>query len=166
MLGDWKQINKRKKGKKLFFLAAAIVITFNFGRALGGVAIGSADAMIETSHQYPWSEWVTVNDGKSNGIQFAFRKGDNNFIERGMVFVRIYNRYKTTVSGDVMFIIVNNTTGAESREQDEVFYMKAESLKEDGGSWFLVPGNNEKPDVWGRASLSLRGIRIRNFRVN
>jgi len=109
-------------------------------------------------HQYPWSPWVNLNDGKQNAIQFSFRKGDNNFIERGMVFVRIYNRYQQPISGNISFVILNQ--GVTSKDQSEGVHMKAATLKEDGGSWYLAPGETEKPADWGRAAISLRNIRM------
>lgn len=154
---------------QLFAGTAAIVAVLLLGTIASAAVRKHAVESIfisKTEHQYQWSNWLTLNDGKSNGIQFAFRKGDNNFVERGMVFVRLYNRYRSTISGDVTFVIVNNTTGAESSTQSEPFYMKAESLKESGGSWFLVPGNNENPDIWARTSISLREIRVKGLRFS
>ncbi len=29
------------------------------------------------NHHYRWTDWLTLNDGRSIGIQFSFRKGDN-----------------------------------------------------------------------------------------
>lgn len=136
------------------------------GSRTGSFRAAEKNVFTSLSHQYQWSSWLTLNDGKSNGVQFAFRKGDNNFIERGMIFVRIYNRYRSTISGDVTFVIVNTSTGAESGTRAEPFYMKPESLKESGGSWFTVPGNNESPDGWARTSINLRDIRVKNLRIS
>jgi hypothetical protein len=111
-------------------------------------------------HQYQWTDWITLNDGKQNGIQFSFRKGDNDFIERGMVFLRFYNRYRSKVYGNIVFDIINNTSGAQSENNNEDFSMGAESLREDGGSWFTAPGDSTDPNVWGRTSISLRNIRV------
>ena len=116
--------------------------------------------LFEPIHQYSWSEWLTLNDGKQNGIQFSFRKGDNNFIERGMVFLRFYNRYRSPVNGNIVFNIINNASGAQSESQNEGFTMEAESLQEEEGSWFIVPGDNDDPNVWGRTSVGLRNIRV------
>ena len=40
-------------------------------------------------HQYPWTSWMQLNDGYQNALQLSSRKGDNDFIERGMEFVRL-----------------------------------------------------------------------------
>lgn len=113
-------------------------------------------------HQYSWSEWTTLNDGKSNGIQFSFRKGDNDFIERGMIFVRFYNRYRQSVNGEVSFDIVNTSTG-QVKTANEGFDLKAETLGEDEGSWDTVPGDNENPQRWAALGISLRNIRVKRL---
>lgn len=121
---------------------------------------GRSDFKSGGQHQFEWSGWHAMSFGQAKGLRISFRKGDNSFAERGMVFVRIDNRSNSTANGEYSFVIVNNTNGAVSKARSDGFAIRPGSLAEESSMWFLAPGNNENPNEWERASIAIRDIRL------
>lgn len=146
----------------LIIAIAQFVLTTNSTEGFQYVsAFDGHDQLSEGKERnYKWSEWNSLNVGHVKGPRISFRKGDNNFAERGMVFLRIDNRSSSTLSGEFSFIIANNTNGAVSKIRSESFNMRPASLVDDTSMWFLAPGNNENPNEWDRASIAIRDIRL------
>ena len=101
-------------------------------------------------------------DNKLGGTQMSFRKGDNDFVERGKVFLRFYNRYQKEAWGNVVFEVVNLQTGATAPYNAD-FQAKANASDESPGLYYSVPGYQEDAKAWASLRVAVNGIRIKRL---
>jgi hypothetical protein len=136
---------------------------------ISSLSFPGANFAANVAHQYPWSGMATISDGQRNGVEIGFRKGDNNFIERGMIFLRIYNRYQSKVAGTIYFDVVYDNTGQRGTNNTFIA-MDPQSWDEDEGRWFSVPGIGTGANQWDQArvhleNISLQGIQFPDYGI-
>jgi hypothetical protein len=121
---------------------------------------GSARAEV-----HPWSEWVTIPDHISNGVDMSFHKnGINTF------YFRWRNRYKVQVRIDYACEVIDLAIGTV-RPMEGSAYVDPLTVKEDGGDWHCVAGAHDPDydpanggvDRWTRARLEIRNLHLRRI---
>lgn len=111
-----------------------------------------------------WSNWVYIPDNQDNGIDFAMRKGANNFVERGMVFLRFRNRYRIKVYVSVKFDVVNLDTN-ERKTQSQSLFLDPGEVNEDPGMWFAVPGSTADANDWAKLRMTIQGMQFKQLKM-
>lgn len=137
---------------------------FYFALCLCAALFLPTSTSAEAAHRSPWSQWGPVNDAHLNAIDFSIRKGDNNFVERGMIFVRIRNRYTQNASGEISFDLVNGGTG-DVHSSTQGFDLKPGQVDENQGNWFILPGVKDGADAWSAAEGSVRNVQMKYLRL-
>lgn|GEM_PF-2633844 len=110
---------------------------------------------------------IDVLDKRQNGVQLQYRKGNNDFEERGLVFIRLKNRYSVRVIISCKFDIYDPQTGGSitHKHDCELF---PDQLKEDYGAFFVVPKAGDKyldPKAWGSARFVVQHVEMFKLRM-
>lgn len=142
--------------RNLIFWAVAVILVL-----CGPWSVSLAQA--QDKHQYIWEGPVPVKDFvRQNGVELHYRKGGNNFQERGFVFLKVHNRYKVKVIVSYKFEILDLHTGKTiTHKQDDA--LTALEVREDGGAFYNVPDSSDRylgAKNWDPARFAVQNAEI------
>jgi hypothetical protein len=116
------------------------------------VAVAPTSAQIRCTDRQNWSEWHPIVDGRMNGVDVAFKRGDGlsyGTTKQGTeCYFRLRNRYKDAVKIDIEF----QNTNSDGRPAPESYYVE------------LQPGQEKASPGYVFDVISINSVRAKTIR--